>query len=74
MGLIAMMLVKQVLDASSMSHGANSAFAKSVKKKAEEMVEELKRSLGGDPNTEVMNRELEVQRDMLMEMGDWIEL
>jgi SET and MYND domain-containing protein len=74
MGLIAMMLVKQVLDASSMSHGANSAFAKSVKNKAEEMVEELKRSLGGDPNTEVMNRELEVQRDMLMEMGDWIKL
>ncbi|KAH7076802.1 hypothetical protein BKA63DRAFT_290453 [Paraphoma chrysanthemicola] len=74
MGLIAMMLVKQVLDASSKSHGVTSAFTISVKKKAEEMTEELKRSLGGQPNTEVMNRELEVQRDMLMEMGEWIKM
>jgi hypothetical protein len=74
MGLIAMMLVKQVLDASSLSHGPNSAFAKSVKRKAEEMMEELKRSLGGNPNKEVMDRELEVQRDMLMQMGDWVKM
>jgi SET and MYND domain-containing protein len=42
----------------------------SVKTKAEEMIEELKRSVG-NPNNEVMNRELEVQRERLMEMGDW---
>ncbi|KAF2035938.1 hypothetical protein EK21DRAFT_53752 [Setomelanomma holmii] len=74
MGLIAMMLVKQVLDASSMSHGSNSAFARSVRGKAEEMTEELRRSLGGSPDTEVVNHELEVQRDMLMEMGEWIKI
>ena len=73
-GLIAMMLVKQVFDASSLSHGRNSAFRKSVKRKAEEMVEELKRSLGGNLDKEVMDRELEVQRDMLMEMGDWVKI
>jgi hypothetical protein len=70
MGLIAMMLVKQVLDVAHLSHGQENAFTESVKSKAEEMIEELKRSVG-KPDTEVMNRELEVQRDMLMEMGDW---
>jgi hypothetical protein len=70
MGLIAMMLVKQVLDVASLSHGPENAFAKSVKEKAEEMIEELKRSVG-NPDNEIMNRELEVQRDRLMEMGDW---
>ncbi|CAO2656624.1 Nn.00g054270.m01.CDS01 [Neocucurbitaria sp. VM-36] len=73
MGLIAMMLVRQVLDASSLSHGANSAFTKSVRRKAEEMIEELKRSVG-NPDKEIMNSELEVQRDMLMQMGDWAKL
>lgn len=72
MGLIAMMLVKQVLDASRLSHGKESAFAKSVRGKAEEMMEELKRSLGGSADSEVMNRELEGQRDMLMQMGDMV--
>lgn len=71
MGLIAMMLVKQVLDVSNWSHGANSAFTKSVRHKAEEMIEELKKSIG-NANKDVMDRELEVQRDMLMDMGDWI--
>ncbi|RAR00061.1 SET domain-containing protein [Stemphylium lycopersici] len=70
MGLIAMMLVKQVLDVAHLSHGPGNAFTKSVKEKAEEMIEELKRSLG-NPDSEIMNRELEVQRDWLMEMGDW---
>ncbi|KAF1842697.1 SET domain-containing protein [Cucurbitaria berberidis CBS 394.84] len=73
MGLIAMMLVKQVLDASSLSHGSNSAFTKSVRRKAEEMIEELKRSVG-NPDKEVMDRELEAQRDMLMQMGDSIKM
>lgn len=73
MGLIAMMLVKQVMDVAVLSHGPNSAFTKSVKQKAEEMMEELRRSIG-NPNPEVMNRELEVQRDMLMEMGDWTSI
>ncbi|KAI0588654.1 set and mynd domain [Pyrenophora tritici-repentis] len=72
MGLIAMMLVKQVLDVAHLSHGPNNAFTKSVKGKAEEMIEELKRSVG-NPDNAVMNRELEVQRDRLMEMGDWAE-
>ncbi|CAE7202965.1 hypothetical protein P3342_010975 [Pyrenophora teres f. teres] len=72
MGLIAMMLVKQVLDVAHLSHGPNNAFTKSVKEKAEEMIEELKRSVG-NPDNAVMNRELEVQRDRLMEMGDWAE-
>ena len=70
MGLIAMMLVKQVLDVAHLSHGPTNAFTKSVKAKAEEMIEELKRSIG-NPNSDVMNRELEVQRDRLMDMGDW---
>ncbi|KAH7372314.1 hypothetical protein BKA66DRAFT_423138 [Pyrenochaeta sp. MPI-SDFR-AT-0127] len=72
MGLIAMMLVKQVLDASSLSHGPKSAFTRSVRTKAEEMIEELKRSVG-NPDKGIMDRELEVQRDMLMQMGDWIK-
>ncbi|KAL1794958.1 hypothetical protein ACET3X_006774 [Alternaria dauci] len=71
-GLIAMMLVKQVLDVAHLSHGPANAFTKSVKGKAEEMIEELKRSIG-NPDSEVMNRELEVQRDRLMDMGDWAE-
>jgi hypothetical protein len=74
MGLIAMMLVKQTLDASHYSHGENSAFARSVKRKAEEMIEELKRSLGGDADKVAMDRELEVQRDLLMQMGDWVQI
>jgi hypothetical protein len=74
MGLIAMMLVKQVLDASNMSHGAKSAFTKSVKRKAEEMMEELRRGLGGNPDKGVMDQELEAQRDMLVQMGDWIKI
>jgi hypothetical protein len=74
MGLIAMMLVKQVLDASNMSHGAKSAFTKSVKRKAEEMMEELRRSLGGNPDKGIMDQELEAQRDMLVQMGDWIKI
>lgn len=69
MGLIAMMLVRQVLDASNLSHGANSAFTKSVRRKAEEMIEELKRRVG-NPDKEVMDRELELQKDILMQMGD----
>jgi SET and MYND domain-containing protein len=73
MGLIAMMLVKQVLDASALSHGKESAFAKSVGRKAEEMMEELKRSLGGRPDSAVMNAELEAQRDMLSQMGDLVK-
>jgi hypothetical protein len=73
MGLIAMMLVKQVLDASKSSHGEGSAFAKSVKKKAEEMIEELVRSLGGNPDKGVMDREMEVQREILVQMGDWVK-
>jgi SET and MYND domain-containing protein len=72
MGLIAMMLVKQVLDVAHLSHGPANAFTKSVKAKAEEMIEELKRNIG-NPNSEVMNRELEIQRDKLMEMGDWAQ-
>jgi hypothetical protein len=74
MGLIAMMLVKQVLDASGKSHGKDSAFTKSVQKKAEEMIVELKRSTGGNTNNDVMNRELEAQRDFLIQMGDWIKI
>ena len=69
-GLIAMMLVKQVLDVASLSHGPENAFTKSVKSKAEEMIEELKRSVGNMDN-EIINRELEAQRDRLSEMGEW---
>jgi hypothetical protein len=74
MGLIAMMLVKQVLDSSNLSHGVNSAFTKSVKRKAEEMMEELKKQVGGNPDRQVMDQELEAQRDMLAQMGEWIKI
>ena len=73
MGLIAMMLTKQVLDASALSHGPNSAFTRSVQSKANEMSEELKRSVGQNPDRDVINKELELQKEILMEMGDWIE-
>jgi SET and MYND domain-containing protein len=73
MGLIAMMLVKQVLDAAILSHGMGNAFTKSVRKKAEEMMAEVKRSFGGTPNNEIMNKELVVQRDLLSEMGEWVK-
>lgn len=74
MGLIAMMLVKQVLDTAVLSHGPDSAFTQSVRSKAEEMTAELQRSLGGNADKDTMNQELEVQRDMLMQMGDWIKM
>ena len=75
MGLIALMLVKQVVDAAGRSHGAESRFARSVGRKAEEMVGELKRSLGGGRvDGEVMNRELEAQREMLAGMGEWVKI
>lgn len=74
MGLIAMMLVKQVLDAAILSHGPDSAFTQSVRSKAEEMTIELQRSLGENPDKNTMNQELEVQRNMLMQMGDWIKI
>ena len=73
MGLIAMMLTKQVLDASVLSHGPNSAFTKSVNGKAEEMSDALKRSVGPNPDRDVINQELEAQKQILMQMGDWIE-
>lgn len=75
MGLIALMLVKQVVDAAGRSHGAESKFARSVGRKAEEMVGELKRSLGGGKvDGAVMNRELEAQREMLGGMGQWAKI
>ncbi|KAL5116260.1 hypothetical protein ACEQ8H_005818 [Pleosporales sp. CAS-2024a] len=74
MGLIAMMLTKQVLDAANLSHGPESAFTKSVRRKADEMMRELRRSLGSNPDNKVMNQELEAQRDMLMQMGDWVKM
>jgi len=70
MGLIAMMLVKQVLDAARLSHGPHSAFTKSVAVKAGEMVEALRQGIG-NASKDVMDRELALQRDVLMEMGDW---
>ncbi|KAJ4992084.1 MYND finger [Stagonosporopsis vannaccii] len=73
MGLIAMMLTKQVLDAAALSHGPNSSFTKSVQSKADEMSEELKRSIGQNPDRGVINQELESQKSILMEMGDWIQ-
>ena len=73
MGLIAMMLTKQVLDASMLSHGPNSTFTQSVQSKANEMSEALKRSVGDNPDTAVINKELELQKALLMEMGDWIK-
>jgi hypothetical protein len=73
MGLITVMLVKQVLDAASLSHGAESAFTKSVRTKAEEMIEALK-GVVGKGDKEVMDRELEVQREMLRQMGDWAKM
>jgi hypothetical protein len=72
MGLIAMMLVKQVLDAAKLSHGEGSAFAKSVEEKAGEMVAEVVRSLGGSPERGVVEREIEGQRDLLGLMGEWV--
>lgn len=72
MGLIAMMLVRQVLEVAGLSHGPVNMFTRSVKAKAEEMIEELKRSIG-NANSQVMNRELEIQRDRLMDMGDWVK-
>lgn len=72
MGLIAMMLVKQVLDVAPMSHGQDNAFTRSVAEKAREMMEELRRSVG-NPDKDIMNRELEAQRDRLMDMGDWMQ-
>lgn len=73
MGLIAMMLTKQVLDASVLSHGPNSAFTRSVKSKADEMSEALRKSVGQHPDKDVINKELETQKEILMEMGDWIK-
>ncbi|KAJ4383016.1 hypothetical protein N0V86_002243 [Didymella sp. IMI 355093] len=73
MGLIAMMLTKQVLDAAALSHGPDSAFTKSVQNKANEMSEELRKSVGENPDRTVVNHELETQKQMLMEMGDWIQ-
>ena len=70
MGLIAMMLVKQVLDLSGISHGQNSAFTKSVRSKAAEMMEEVKKSVG-TADKSVMDREMEIQRDIFIQMGDW---
>ncbi|KAF2850643.1 SET domain-containing protein [Plenodomus tracheiphilus IPT5] len=73
MGLIAIMLVKQVSDTASYSHGADSAFTRSVRVKAKEMIEALKESIG-NPNKAKMDRELELQRDVLMKMGDWVKV
>lgn len=73
MGLIAMMLVKQVLDAAVSSHGPHTSFTQSVREKAEEMVEELKRHIG-NADKEVMDRELEIQRNVLSQMGDLIKM
>lgn len=74
MGIIAMMLVRQVLDVCSKSHGADSAFTRSVAGRADEITNQLRRGVGRDVNQQTMNRELELQRDYLNQMGDWVQI
>ncbi|KAH8732873.1 hypothetical protein GQ44DRAFT_821129 [Phaeosphaeriaceae sp. PMI808] len=74
LGIIVMMLVKQVLDSCRLSHGPNSAFTRSVATKLRQIMEQLERSVGRAPNVAALNLEMETQRDMLMQMGDWIKM
>ncbi|KAF2187202.1 SET domain-containing protein [Zopfia rhizophila CBS 207.26] len=72
MSLIAYMLVIEVKFMSRLSHGANSRFAKSVSKKFDEMTAELHAKLG--PNAEdLMSNAIPRQRELFMEMGDWLQ-
>ncbi|KAF2463037.1 SET domain-containing protein [Lindgomyces ingoldianus] len=70
--LIAFMLIIEVKNVSAQSHGENSAFAKSVKKKYDEIVTDLESKLG--PNVDdFVARAMPRQREIFMEMADWMQ-
>lgn len=73
MGFMATMLVKEVLNVAKMSHGPGSAFTNSVQVTAREMAKVLKQRMG-NASKQVMDRELELQREKLLDMGEWIQI
>lgn len=72
LGLIAYLLVKDLNDVIDLSHGSNSSFTKSVKKKYEEMRAEMHRKLGSDADT-VVGQQSPRQWKLLLDMGDSVE-
>jgi hypothetical protein len=75
MGFIALMLINQVSNHSRMSHGANSAFSKSVREKHAEVMEEVPGKFGGVGafSLDAFNAATDKQHELLLEMADWVK-
>jgi SET and MYND domain-containing protein len=72
LGPIAYMLILEVAEVSKLSHGEDSAFSKSVKRKLDEEAAEVRKALGDDADG-IVQAGLPQQRKLLMDMGDWIQ-
>jgi hypothetical protein len=72
MPVIAYGLVMEVNHAAKSSHGENSAFARSVKKKLEEMRAQF-HSLLGDNADELLANGIPPQKKLFIEMGTWMQ-
>ncbi|KAF2707925.1 SET domain-containing protein [Pleomassaria siparia CBS 279.74] len=70
--VIAYMLVMEVNHAARLSHGENSAFARSVKAKLEEMRAQFI-SLLGEKADELLANGIPPQRKLFLEMGNWMQ-
>lgn len=72
LGPIAYMLIMEVAKVSNQSHGENSAFSQSVKKKLDEETAEVRKALGDEADG-IVQVGLPQQRKVLLDMGDWIQ-
>jgi hypothetical protein len=72
MPVVAYALVMEVNHLAKWSHGENSAFAKSVKKKLEEMRAQF-HSLLGDNADELLANGIPPQKKLFLEMGTWMQ-
>lgn len=72
MPVVAYMLVMEVNNAAKASHGENSAFAKSVKTKLEEMRAQFHSLLGTNAD-ELLANGIPPQKKLFLEMGTWMQ-
>jgi hypothetical protein len=62
----------EVMNLVPLSHGKDSAFAKSVEKKYTEMVQDMKQQ-GGDDLRRTLTERLPLAKEQLDQMGTWAE-
>ncbi|KAF2270406.1 SET domain-containing protein [Lojkania enalia] len=72
LGLIAYALISEVKDISQLSHGENSAFARSVQRKYGEIATEMQSELGANAG-DIMSSAIKQQIALFREMSDRVE-